>query len=335
MLSRRTIMSAFAVGAALVALASPETAQSAELKLATPFPPTHLMQRVVWEPLAAEIAKGSNNALTVRIYPAGALGASMDGQYKRAIDNVAEISYGMQGANSSLFRRTLMIELPGAAENNVAATNRLWDAMDLIHEDYARTKVLALWTVGPYILMSKKPIKTLDDIKGLKVRSPSKIIGDVLQTWGASPVNLPAGKIYEAMEQGVIDAAYIAAGAINSFKLGEVVKYYTAIPPVMTPMFLVMNKEVYDGLSADQKKLIDSVTGRELSLKAARAYDHENDEALDGQIKSGRGTLSKLAPDEMARWEALSDPIRKTVIKDLNDRGMNGDKLFQALLQKK
>ncbi len=335
MLSRRLFAGAVALGSMSIALFGPAAAQTRELKLATVFPPTHLMQRLVWEPLAADLAARTNNALTLRIYPAGALGASMDGQYKRAVDNVAEIVYGMQGANSSLFRRTLMIELPGAAGNNVEATNRLWDSMNLIQEDYARTKILALWTVGPYILMSKKPIKSLEDIKGLKVRSPSKIIGDVLQAWGASPVNLPAGKIYEAMEQGVIDAAYIAAGAINSFKLGEVVKYYTVIPPVMTPMFLVMNKDVYDGLPADQKKVLDSLTGRELSLKAARAYDHENDEALDGQIKSGRGTLGKLSPEELARWEKLSDPIRQSVVKDLSDRKMDGDKLFQSLLQKK
>lgn len=335
MISRRSLMSTLVLAVASLTLPSAAEAQTRELKLATVFPPKHLMQRELWEPLAAELAKRTNGALTLRVYPAGALGASMDGQYKRAIDNVAEITYGMQGANSSLFRRTLMIELPGAVENNVEATNRLWDSMTLLQDEYEKTKILALWTVGPYILMSKKPVKSLEDIKGMKVRSPSKIIGDVLQSWGASPVNLPAGKIYEAMEQGVIDAAYIAAGAINSFKLGEVVKYYTVIPPVMTPMFLVMNKGVYDGLPADQKRVLDELTGRELSLKAARAYDHENEEALNGEIKSGRGQLSKLSPEEMARWEKLSDPIRRKVVDDLDNRKMDGEKLFQALLQKK
>lgn len=121
-------------------------AMSAEIKLAHFMSPRHPMDRFLMRPWTEEVAKATNNALTIRIYPGGALGKGPVAQFKRAVDGVADVTFGLPGFTSKLFPRTGVIELPGVAKDAVVAANQLWDAFPLLAPEWARVEVLALWT---------------------------------------------------------------------------------------------------------------------------------------------------------------------------------------------
>ena len=208
-------------------------AAAAEIKLAHFMSPRHPMDRFLMRPWAEEVAKATNNALTVRIYPGGALGKGPVAQFKRAVDGVADVTFGLPGFTSKLFPRTGVIELPGVAKDAVVAANQLWDAFPLLSPEWRRVEVLGLWTNETQTLLTKsKPIRKIADMKDMKIRVPSKAQGVTLAALGAVPVFMPINRVYNALNTGVIDGVMTGPSTIGSFKFDEVAKYFTTGLPL-------------------------------------------------------------------------------------------------------
>ena len=118
-------------------------------------------------------------------------------QFKRAVDRIADITFGLQGFTSKLFPRTGIIELPGVSKNAEIAAGRLWDAFSELAPEYKRVKVLALWTNESQGLMTReKPIRSVTDIKGLKMRVPSKTQSNAVKALGGVLVFMPINRVY-------------------------------------------------------------------------------------------------------------------------------------------
>ncbi len=313
-------------------LLAASSVHAVELRLAHFTSAKHPMDRLVMRPWAADVAKRSNNALTVRIYPGGELGKGPQAQYKRAADGIADITFGLHGYTSSLFPRTLLMELPGLAPDAVAATRMLWKASDTIQREYTRTKVLALWANDKAVIMTRnKAVRTLDDVKGMKIRTPSKLQGDIIKALGATPVAMPVTRMYNALKTGVVDGLMVAPSVIRSFKIGEVAKYYTRGPFANTAFFLVMNKQAYEGLSAEHRKIVDETSGEALSVKAADVYRKAGAAALMGEQKSGRGEVITLSDAEDKRFRQALTGVRAKTLKDLRAKGINARKILAAM----
>lgn len=317
---------------ALTSVNAVPPAAAKELKLAHFTSPNHPMDKFIMRPWAEEVAKLSDGSLTVRIYPGGELGAGPQAQFKRAADGIADVTFGLQGYTSSLFPGTLLVELPGLAPDAVAATRMLWRAIDLIEKEYDRTKVLALWTNEKAVLMTRtKPVRTLEDIKGIKIRTPSKLQGEIIKALGAVPVAMPVTRMYNALKTGVVDGLLVGASVIQSFKLGEVARYYTDGPFANTAFFLVMNRQAYDSLSAEHRKIIDATTGEGLSLKAAEVYQEAGDKALAEEETSGRGEIIRLSPDEEARWRKALGSVRQETVRALEAEDIPATQILAAM----
>ena len=313
-------------------VAATASVHAGELKLAHFTSPKHPMDRLVMRPWGAEVAKRSNGSLTVRIYPGGELGKGPQAQYKRAADGIADITFGLQGYTSSLFPRTLLVELPGIAPDAVAATKMLWKAVGSIQGEYDRTKILALWVNDKAVIMTRnKAVRTLDDVKGMKIRTPSKLQGDIISALGATPVAMPVTRMYNALKTGVVDGLMVAPSVIRSFKIGEVAKYYTVGPFANTAFFLVMNKKAYDGLSAEHKKIVDETSGEALSVKAAGIYKKAGAGSLAGEKKSGRGEVITLSDAEDKRFREALSGVRGKTVKDLAGKNIDAEKILAAM----
>ena len=326
----RTLAAAAAVCGWLAALGA--SAHAVELKLAHFTSPKHPMDRLVMRPWGDEVAKRSNGSLTVRIYPGGELGKGPAAQYKRAVDGIADITFGLQGYTSSLFPRTLLVELPGIAPDAVEATRMLWKAVGAVEGEYDRTRILALWTNDRAVIMTRnKAVRTLDDVKGMKIRTPSKLQGDIISALGATPVAMPVTRMYNALKTGVVDGLLVAPSVIRSFKIGEVAKYYTVGPFANTAFFLVMNRKAYDGLSAEHRKIVDETSGEALSVKAAGIYKKAGASSLAGEEKSGRGEVIRLSDAEDKRFRQALGGVRSKTVKALAAKDIDAGKILAAM----
>jgi TRAP-type C4-dicarboxylate transport system substrate-binding protein len=160
-------------------------------------------------------------------------------------------------------------------------------------------KGIMYWTekIFPTAMVSKKPVKTLEDLKGLKVRSSGKI-ADMLKTVGASPVLVPGEEIYTALSTGVIDAAHwgAAAGALTT-KLCEPAKYYVQPNLAFSATDLIMvSKKAWDELPADIQKMV-YLAFKERCWRRSNEYIQEETKALDTMKKNFGVQVSLLDAD--------------------------------------
>lgn len=295
------------------------------LKFASFVPPKYVLHAPIFEKMAKDVAAASNGSLKIRIYPSGALGKGPVQQYVRAVRGVADITMGVTGYTSSLFPKTLLIELPGVADDGVDATRRMWQVMDKhLGAEYRGTHVLAAYATPPSVFMTtKKPVRRLADVKGLKLRTPSKAAGEVLRAYGASPVSMPATKVYTAMSTGVIDGALMGSDSLLIFKLIEPTKYVTTnLPEMPTALFIVMNEVTWKGLSPEQKAAVDKASGEKLSIEAAEELAAFGAKALKIFASKPGKTVIELSPEARAAFDAAAAKARAAIVADLEKDGV-------------
>ncbi len=330
MATRREIL--FGLSALACLGPAPAAVGATELKLAHFVAPTH-PYHPVFQWLAAEVSKQTGGALTIRVFPGGELGANPSDQMNRAIDGVADIAFVLPGYTAAQFPRTLMIEYPGIRKDAGSGTNALWGAREMLGDEYRRVKLLSLWTINPAVLfMRDKPIRTFQDIKGLKIRVASKSGGDMVKAWGAVPVFSPVTEMYNSIQTGVVDGTIIDPGAAIAFKLTEICNYVTVgMDSTLTSFALVMNRDAWNKLPVDQKAIIDRLTGITLAQRTNQAWDVLVSKSL-GLMSSLPGKqVITLDPAEAAKFNAASRNVLKSYVAELDSKKMQGDALFKKL----
>ena len=308
-------------------------AAAAEIKLAHFMSPKHPMDRFIMRPWSEEIAKLSGGSMTVRIYPGGALGKGPVAQFKRAVDGVADVTFGLPGFTSQLFPRTGMIELPGMARDAIDGANKLWNAIDLLAPEWKRVEVLALWVNESQVLMTRnKPIRKIADMKDLKFRVPSKAQGKSIRALGAVPVFMPINRVYNALNTGVIDGVLTGPSTIRSFKFSEVAKYYTTgLPLGRSPFFLVMNKRSFSKLSKTHQDLVDKTTGRAMSIRASKFYMRAGKRSLDKVRKSDKHEVIAMTGSALSEGVNRLMASRAREVAALEKKGLPAKAILKAM----
>ena len=295
----------FALAAVITITAG--VAQARDLSLAYFMGPKHPMNAGLMTPFGEQLAEATGGTLTVQQFPGGALNSVPPKQYSILLDGVADIVFTLPGYTADAFPKTNVVGLPGICDSALECTEALQRARDELEQEY-QAKVLALWANAPPVLITKdKPVTKLSDLEGLKVRVTSK--GDVpfVEALGASAVAQPVNVINQNLANGVIDAIMIDPSAINSFKLFEPANYVTTWFPGSGSAFaLLMNSDVYDGLSEEEKAAVDTVSGADLALGAGQAYDAVAGKGLDAAKANGVELLD-WAPGEREKVQAAID----------------------------
>ncbi|MDJ0823989.1 MAG: TRAP transporter substrate-binding protein [Rhodobacter sp.] len=300
--------------AAAAAMAWGAQAGAEELSLAYFMGPKHPMNKAVFTPFADKLAEVSGGQLTVRQFPGGALNSVPPKQYSILLDGVADIVFTLPGYTGEVFPMTNVVNLPGLCSDSVSCTAALQNARELIETEYD-AKMLALWANSPPILLTKdKPVRTLDDLQGLKVRITSSGQVPFVKALGASPVGQPVSVINQNLANGVIDAISIDPSGIGSFKLHEVANYLTTwFPGSGSAFVLLLNKEVYDGMTDEQKGWIDAAADASLAESGAAGFKASTERGLKIAREAGLEFID-IPEDERARWQAIIDATMEEVL---------------------
>ncbi|NLQ17306.1 TRAP transporter substrate-binding protein [Marinomonas sp. M1K-6] len=288
-----------------------------ELKFASFTPPFHTINASVIEKLNADLSAATNGDLTVRGYHGGELGAGPAEQYIRVLQGAADMSWGLPGYTSSQFGKTMISELPGAIPEDMPGYEALWRAYDKhLSQEFPGTKPLALWTSEPNIfIMRNKVIRTPADLAGLKIRVAGTTAAEVAKALGATPVQMPASQIYNAMQTGLIDGVITGASTLTDFKLDEVADALTLGAPLgRLAFYTVLNRGTYDGLSKDQKAALDAASGAGLSKSAEDAWLETATAALKIARADSANKVIELTDAEKASFaEAVSGVVEAYV----------------------
>ena len=303
-----------------------------ELKLAHFLPTRHTNHTVVMQPWAEEVAKRSNGGLTIKIYPSLQLGGTAPGMYNQVLSGVADIAFITPGYTPTVFPRIGITELPYLTKNAQHATRMLHALFDrYIADDFKNVKMIAYWTVDSHVIQSVEPIRTLADLKGKKIRSPSALECDVVKALGAVPVNMPITNVYTSLERGVIDGFFAGPSASFSFKLDEVVKAMTlGGTGGNLPLVVVMNKKSYEALSPEHKKIIDETSGLALGMRGAKAYDERSEKGIEAARKRPGVQVVELSAAEQASFHKAVEPMIDAWIAAREREGIKAREMYNV-----
>ena len=337
----RTATLAAAFTAALASGAA--LAQEVTLKIHHFLPPRGTIQAQVFEPWCEKIGKESNGRLKCQIYPSMQLGGSPPQLFDQARDGVADIIWTIPTYQAGRFNKSEVFELPFMAKSAESGSPALWEYIQKNASDEFRgVKLLAAHVHdGSLLHFTNKRVQTLDDLKGLKVRAPTRIGTKFLAAIGVTPVQMPVPAVTEALSKGVIDGAMIPWEVAPAVKLQEVTKYHLdtapGVPKTSNSIFVIaMNQAKYDSLPADLKAVIDANSGIELSKHIGKVFDGTT-EGGKKLARDANGVFDTLSPAEYDRWVKATEPVAREWVGEINAKGANGQALLddaKAMLKK-
>jgi TRAP-type transport system periplasmic protein len=302
-----------------------------ELLYASPYPPTHPFSRadIAWMTF---VERRSGGRLRIRPSWGGAL-LSSDQSMEELRHGVADVGlvtpiYARGGAH--LIRTQAGFYLGVTTPAQQLALYRCMEAAspEFAHE-MAGLHVLALQGGGlPGIITRNRPVRTLDDVRGMRLRAPSELLA-VLRELGADPVNMPMNEVYSALAKGVIDGVLAPIDTFRSLHFAEVTKFNTAlaVPRGAYPA-RVISEARWQRLPADLQKVLNEATPvweAALNDEIAKASDQGLEAARKGKI-----TLSPIAPAEQARFDRLYDLESARNAAGLAQFGIDGTAVYAA-----
>lgn len=294
------------------------------------FPPTHSQSKLA-QAWCDEVEKRTDGQVKVQYYPGQTLTKA-----KQAYDGVtiglSDLAMGCFAYTRGRFPVMAVVDLPFGYKNGVMATevvNKVYK--ELKPEELDNVEVMYLHAHGPgLIFTTEKPVKTLEDIKGMKIRAQGTS-ARLVKALGASAVTVPMPDVYQALSRGTVDGAAYPTESNKGWKLGEVTKYRTGSFPVAftTAFFMVMNKAKWEALPESAKKAIREIN-TEWAVKTAKAWDEADEEGLKFFLSlPGRQDIT-LSPEEAVKWVQAVQPVFDEYVKTVSQKGLDGKKIVET-----
>jgi len=298
-----------------------------KLRLSDQFPPSHKHYQLM-DQFCQEIQKRTNGRVEVVHYPANAL-VPITKTYEAVVTGTVDIGTTLLAYSPGRFPLSEFLSLPLGFSSGYQATK-------LVNEYYKKfkpaefneTQVLFFHASGPGVFQVKKDINSLDEIKGLRIKANAEN-ADIVKKLGGAPVTLPITETYEALQRGIIDGVLLPIEPVKGWKLGDhlrtVILNYAV--SYTTAMYVVMNKEKWNALPEDIKKVITQ-TSEEWIEKFGKQWNELDEEAL-AYMKEKNIKVVRATPEEHAKVAALMKPIIDEYIKTTTQKGLPGDKVIE------
>lgn len=315
----------------LVLPCSPNFAQpkTITLNLSNMFPPDN-KNSVLMDQYCKELEKRTGGRLKVTQFYGGTLTPPAQ-TYAGVVKGIADIGASFASYTKGRFPLIEVIDLPLGYRSGYVGTklaNELYKKFK--PKEFDEVKVLFLNTSPPHISFSKKPVNTMDDLKGLKVRSTGTS-ALVVQALGGVPVAMPMGEAYDSLSKGVVQGIFCPYEPMKGWKLAEVVNHCTEYDSAyVNALFVVMNKEKWNALPQDIQKIMEEVN-EEWAEKQGKLWDELNMEAKEFFTQKG-GKIVTLSKDENSRWEKATRPILENYVTEMKAKGLPADEALKFCL---
>ncbi|MFZ3584611.1 TRAP transporter substrate-binding protein [Loktanella sp. DJP18] len=329
---KTTLLTATAVATAFATAAHAETT----LKVSHYLPAVHGIHTDFIVPWSEDVTACTNGEVQFEISPAGTQLGNVARQQEQVVAGVVDIAHGLSGIPRGRFPRTSLIDMPFLTDDAGAASYALWELFpDYLAEEYKGLKVLALHAHnGGLIHTNANKVETMDDLAGLRIRTPSPAVSDMLSFLGADPQGLPPGDVYESLQRGVIDGTVFPWDPVKSFGLNEVLKYHLDLGAYTVSFFFVMNQRSFDALSPEAQACIDKYSGANLVAKFGDWWDAWDAPARQDAIDAGH-EITVLSDEERAKWKEALRPMMQAYLQTVKDEGVdNADEIYQAMQDK-
>lgn len=284
--------------------------------------PSHDKLSLMLEEWCRDLERRSGGSILVTYHPGGILTPAAQ-VFDSVTTGIADIGFGPMGVTPGRFPMMEVMEQPLGIKSAVMMTRLSNDFYRAFKpREFEQVKVLFFLSASPGLLHTKKPVRRLEDIKGLKVRCLGGSAARVLKALGAVPIVISTGDTYDALRKGVVDGVVAAWDSLETLKWGEVLPYTTVSysAAIGAPGFVVMNKAKWESLPYESRKIIDQMSG-EYSEKLSRLWD-EKDRNTIRKWKEKNHVSIYLSEKEEKRWETAVLPLYEAFVKEKSARGL-------------
>lgn len=288
--------------------------------------PYHLRGHLPW---TQDVERATNGRVKITIYPLQTLMKPMDA-WEGIKSGAVDIAWMFSGYLSHQLDLSESITLPFIVPNGDTGSRVAWNLYQRFPEIQTQTtdvKILSVCTTEPYLwLTTRKQVKTLEDIKGMKIRAAGGSSADMITLLGGSPVAVAMSETYFALQRGVIDGALSPTLPVLDFKLYEVCKYFTFMPTVCSYFVLAMNKAIWNEMPPDIQQEIMSVSGEKQARKYGNdVFDYTRRELPKIVRAAGYEVSEYTVPqEEVARWINIAGkPLWKSWVSRMEAEGHN------------
>ena len=290
-----------------------------------------------------KVEKESGGRIKFEAYPAMQLGGTPVQLFDQAKDGIVDIVWTLPGNTAGRFPRVDVFDLPFMMSNAEATSKAYWEYVQTFAPDeFKDVQVLALHVHGPGVIhTADKPVKSVADMKGLKMRAPTRQVTKLMSSLAATAVGMPLPGIPDALSKGTIQGAVIPWEVVPSVKVHELTKFHAEFDPAGGALYtltfvMAMNKAKYNSLPADLKKIIDNNSG--MATSAWLGKTQQAGDAAGRKSASDRGnTIFTVSPAEAQEFRRASRALEFEWVEDMNKRGFDGKKLLdgaKALIEK-
>lgn len=307
---------------------TPAPAASINLNYAN-FPPAPTFPCVQMERWKEEVEKRTDGKVSIKTFPGGTLLDAMN-MMDGVIAGQADIGNLCMAYQPGRFMVTNATALPLGIPNAKVGSRVLWDLYEKYNpEEFSKVKVLAMFTTAPSNIMSRAPIRTLEDMRGVNLRA-SGGAGQILSAWGANMVGMPMSEVPEALQKGVVAGLFSSLEVMKDFKFAEHCRNVTITTSVIYPFAVVMNMASWNKLPDDVKKVFD-----DLRIEQSEWTGEYMDNHVDASIAWSKETYNveiiELDAAEKAKWDEKMEPLVEAWIKDAESKGFPGKEIVEDI----
>ena len=336
MIQRRTLLKTSAAAALGLPGLSGLAQQAVTLKFHTFMAPQSNVWLSMHNPWMEKVEKESGGRIKFEGYPAMQLGGTPVQLYDQAKDGVVDVVWTLPGNTAGRFPRVEVFELPFMMNNAEATSRAYWDYVQAVAPDeFKDTQVLALHVHGPGVIhTADKAVKSVADLKGLKLRAPTRQVTKMLGFLGATPVGMPLPSIPDALSKGTVQGCVIPWEVVPSVKVHELTKYHAEFNPAggalyTTTFVMAMNKAKYNSLAPDLKKVIDNNSGANTSAWLGKTQQG-NDPIGRKSASDRNNNIFTIDVAEAQQFRRMSRLVEVEWVEDMKKRGFDGYKLLET-----
>lgn len=305
-------------------------AQDVTLKLHQFLPAQANVPAKVLDVWADKVESASDGRIKIDRFPSMQLGGSPPELMDQAIDGIADIVWTVVGYTPGRYPSTEVFELPFMVDDARAASCAYWTMFEesMADKEFKDLKILGTWVHGPGMFHTSDPVNTPADLQGMKIRGGSRLVNQLLELAGATPVGMPVPAVPEGLSKGVIDGTTIPWEVTTALKVPELVEFHTEFegPALYTLTFvLAMNKGKYDAMADDLKAIVDENSGLNFSVFAGGIQSDEDGPARQIAVDNGNEIITV---SDTTEWENLVRPIYDTWIADVAKKGLDGQAMI-------
>jgi TRAP-type C4-dicarboxylate transport system substrate-binding protein len=303
----------------------------AALEVSHYMPVTHGTHGDFIAPWARALERRSSGAISVTIHDGSTALGLLANQYEQVRRGAVDVAHCVGSLPPHRFPRLSIAGMPFLADSAASGTNLLWHLLPRhLAPEFAEFKVLALHADAGGLLHTKdRPIERLEDLAGLRIRTPNPLISAMIERLGAVPVPLAPPEINAALRNGIIDAAAMPWDVVLYTRTEELLRCHLDTRLYVSPLYFVMNRARYERLAPELQAAIDDVSGAALVGRFGAWWERWEAAGVSAVIARGH-TMTRLSEAERARWRAAVEPAIGAHLDGLSCEGIDARAIYEA-----